>query len=262
MARQFIRWFRSPKIALFKTLYINFRALKFKDALKFPILVYDSHLKVSSVGKMHFTCPVKYGLVDIGKGFFFSSSRGELCNTGTIVFHGKCHILNGTKISNHGIIELGDNCSFGEDMKIIIWDSLKLGRMNRFAYGTTIMDTSGHPVADIKTGEVRRFTRGIELADYCWVGNSCKLCPGTKIPSHTIISNFSLLNKNYMDIGDYCMLGGIPAKVLRKSLVKIEKIDLWDEIKEKFRQNPNIQSLNIKNIIDNDLASLSDFVTP
>lgn len=259
MIHKIVRWMKSPKIALLKTLYVNFRALKFRDAVKLPILIYDSHLKISSVGNIVFSCSVQHGMVDIGKGFFFSTGRGEICNTGTLIFHGKCHILNGVKISNHGIIEIGDNSSLGEDMKIIVWEKLKLGKMNIFAYGTTIMDTSGHPVANIKTGVVKRYTVGIELADYCWIGNTCKICPGTKLPPHTIVSNFSLLNKDYMDIGEYCLLGGIPAKMLRDNVVKIDRRDLWSDIKNKFDEAPNLLSLNIKDIIDSDLASLSDY---
>lgn len=257
-----IRQYRQTNIfhiSLVKTLVINFRSLPLRDAIKLPVLIYDHKFKISSIGKIVFLCPVKTGLVEIGKGFFFDVSRGQLCNTGTIYFEGRCKILNGVKISNHGVIKIGDNCSFGEEMKIIIWDRLTLGKMNRFAYGTTIMDTSGHPVADIKTGTVCRYTRGITLGDYCWYGNSCKICPGTIIPSHTIVSNLSLLNKDYSLITEYSLLGGIPARVLKEGVVKIDRLDVWNDIKTRFHQDSQLEQINIKHLIDSELSSLSEY---
>lgn len=248
------------KIALIKTFIINFRALPFHQAVHFPILIYDRKFKLTSIGKIKILTKARFKLIEIGKGDFFNIGQGELLNSGLIIFNGKCTILRGAKINNQGIIELGIHSWIGENISIIVRDKLYIGKFTQLPFNTVIMDSSGHPILDIEKGEVKRFTNSIHIGDYCWIGNSSLINGGTYLPDYTIVTNRSLLNKDYSNIEKYSLIGGSPAKVLRTGLLKVNKISIWYDCLNKFKKDPNLQYINISEKIKNlSLEELSKY---
>lgn len=257
-----IKFLRSNffKIAFIKTFLINFRTLPFKQAIHLPIVIYDRKFKLTSIGKIKINTESKFNLIEIGKGFFFSVGQGGLINSGLIIFNGKCSILKGAKITNQGIIELGNNSLIGENMSVIIRDKLFIGNYTRLPFNTVIMDSSGHPVLDIEKGTVKRFTNPIYIGNYCWVGNSSTINGGTYLPDYTIVTNRSLLNKDYSNIEKYCLMGGTPAKVLKTGLLKINKIPIWYDCLDRFNNDPNLKYIDISEKIKNlSLEELSKY---
>ena len=53
----------------------------------------------------------------------------------------------------------------------------------------------------------------ITIGSYCFIGTSCVLLGGSRLPSFSFLSAMSLLNKDYEET--YSMYGGIPAKLLK-----------------------------------------------
>lgn len=232
-------------LAFFKTLIVNFRGLPFSQAIFLPIIIFDSKLKLTSIGKIRIEGTLSRGMIEIGKGFFSTIGRGELMNSGTLIFYGKCSILRGTLINNQGVIRFGHNSHIGEHMKIIIKESLEIGTMCRMAFSTIIMDTSGHPILDLSTGYVKRFFKGIRIGNYCWIGNSCSINAGTVLPDYVIVGNRSLLNKDYThEIQQFSLIGGVPAKLLKKNVLRVSKESVWFSYIRQFEQDIHLASIN------------------
>lgn len=60
----------------------------------------------------------------------------------------------------------------------------------------------------------RQHAISVEIGDYCFVGSGCIILPGSKLPSYSILSAFSLLNKAYSD--QLWFYGGIPTKPIKQ----------------------------------------------
>lgn len=248
------------QIAIIKTLILNFKTLPWKQAIKLPIVIYDKKYKLTSIGKIKINAQAQYNLIEIGKGFFSNVGQGEIMNSGTIIFNGKCSILRGATITNQGIIELGENSLIGENLKIIIRSKLSIGKMTLLPFNTVIMDSSGHPVLNMETKTVNRFTKPIHIGDYCWIGNSSTINGGTILPDYTIVTNRSLLNKDYTYLEKYSLIGGTPAKLIKSGQLKINKKTIWFSLLKKFNEEPELSSINISDEITNySLEELSTY---
>ncbi|GAC16447.1 acyltransferase [Aliiglaciecola lipolytica] len=61
---------------------------------------------------------------------------------------------------------------------------------------------------DLKEGRQR--SAPVNIGDYCFVGTSCVLLPGSKIPNYSILAAGSVLTKEMLE--ENCLYGGGPAK--------------------------------------------------
>ena len=101
--------------AIPKTMYFNFKYLKFKDALKMPILVSHRVLLMETEGKIEINKYLKTAMVRIGFGkvaiFDQHNSRTIWQVSGLVVFSGNTHIGHGSEISvaSSGTLSFGDN---------------------------------------------------------------------------------------------------------------------------------------------------------
>lgn len=85
-----------------------------------------------------------------------------------------------------------------------------------------------------------------------WIGYDAIIMPGVKIGDGAIIGTRAVVTK---DIPPYTIVGGVPAKPIRKrfddkTIEKLLSIKWWNWDKEKIKQNiQSIQSGNINNLI-------------
>ena len=137
---------------------------------------------------------------------------------------------------------MGDNCTMGDDSKLICYRSIKLGHDCDLTWQTQTMDFNSHFIED-SDGNVQQIIKPIELGDYVWVGNRSTIMPGTRIPSWTIIASNSLCNKDYTTlIPSESIIGGTPAKLIRSGLHRI-----YDRAREQYilqQQFNNPQKIN------------------
>ena len=59
---------------------------------------------------------------------------------------------------------------------------------------------------------------------------------GTYLPAYTIVASNSLVNKNYKEMGEHCMIGGIPAKFITNG---VERLLLNDKEIDKLFKDEN-----------------------
>ena len=56
--------------------------------------------------------------------------------------------------------------------------------------------------------------KDIILGKECWIGMNSVILPGVTLGDHTIVAAGAVVNKSFHD--GYCVIGGVPAKILKK----------------------------------------------
>lgn len=77
-----------------------------------------------------------------------------------------------------------------------------------------IMPCDGHSILDMKTNHIVNIPTPISIGNHCWIGNSCKIIRGAKLPNNTIVGIGSIVNKSFEE--EYTILAGNPAKVIKR----------------------------------------------
>ncbi len=136
-------------------------------------------------------------------------------------------------------------------------DKLIIGKFCSIACGTKFMFTSGnHSLKSLSTYTFPIFFDEWELdsknvksawdnkgdiiiGNDVWIGYEAIIMPGVRIGDGAIIATRAVVTK---DVEPYTIVGGIPAKVIRKrfddrTIEKLLKIKWWDWNKEKIQKN-------------------------
>lgn len=87
-------------------------------------------------------------------------------------------------------IEIGKNTYVGPSVKII--------SANHNLYDFSIHDPE----------------KPIIIGNNCWIGANAVILPGIKLADHTIVAAGAVVSKSYLE--EDCIIGGVPAKILKK----------------------------------------------
>lgn len=128
-------------------------------------------------------------------------------------------ILEVYKMPNeYPLISIGNNCHFGEYThltcinKIIIGDGLLTGRfvlITDNSHGETIRNHMSVP-----PNKRSLYSKGpVIIGKNVWIGDKVTILPGVVIGDGAIIAAGAVVN---VDVPSYSVVGGIPAKVLKK----------------------------------------------
>jgi len=94
----------------------------------------------------------------------------------------------------------------------------------------------------------------IVIGNDVWIGYEAVIMPGVKIGDGAIIATRAVVTH---DVPPYTIVGGVPAKVIRKrfdddTINKLQKLKWWDWPEEKIKENIKfIQQGNIDELIKN-----------
>ena len=183
------------------------------------------------------------------KGMLFIGKRVKIKNKKKISFNGSATIEDGCFIQalSKGGITVGNNFSLGRNSiiectgvirelgeELIIGDNvgiaanafiamrgkIEIGSNTIFGPNVSI-HAENHNFSDIdKPIKLQGATRkGVKIGEDCWIGSKAVILDGVTIGSHSIIGAGAVITK---DIPEYCIAGGVPAKVIkmRKEEVK------------------------------------------
>lgn len=143
----------------------------------------------------------------------------------------RCNIASGVQLTawdkyqNQSFtpeIVLGDNCSIGEDSHITAINSIRLGKNVLLGKKILITDNA-HGTSTIDLLEIAPnfrplYSKGpVIIEDNVWIGEKSSIMPGVHIGKGCIIAANSVVTK---DVPPYCVVAGIPAKVVKIMNVK------------------------------------------
>lgn len=200
-----------------KTLYVNFKMLRFKEAIKLPIWIYGKMSFRSLKGKIIIDSPIYPGMIRIGrKDWYVTTNISQSIWTinGVLKFKGKLNIYHGSYItvSNNGYLEIGaEGTIVGSGCKFICFEKIVIGNNVSITWECQMIDTSFHYVEQLENNKIPPLTKPIVISDNCWIGNRTTISKGTYLPKHSIVASNSLVNKDFRNVGEYQMFAGLPA---------------------------------------------------
>lgn len=207
------------------TLIVNFKLLPFRQAIKFPIIVYHRTRIIHCTGIAKFeNVKVEFKMVQIGAhgSDMFSNQSTTIDVRGVIIFRGShIRIGHGTlfRVESNAIVEFYENSIIGANNIIFCCHSIKFHKNSLFSWNCQIMDSDTHHLINTATGEANEITKEVIIGEDTWIGNHVIINKGTKLPCGTTVSSFSLCNKDYSKIIEpYSIIGGIPAKLLKTNM--------------------------------------------
>lgn len=114
--------------------------------------------------------------------------------------------------------DVGKNIHVGEDFltnynvtildvdKVTIGDYCMIGP-------NSIISTVNHPLSAKGRREKLSITKPVIIGNDVWIGANCVILPGVTIGNNVIVGAGAVVSK---DVPDNCVVGGVPAKVIRK----------------------------------------------
>lgn len=239
-----------------KTIYFNVAVFGIKGALRLPVFLYGKvRLEGLHRGCIELQHP-RTGGVRIGGGRFTEMYGYSNINKSFLRIRGKL-VLGNNVIMQQGIVlsvchnatlRIGNNVFFNERVTIHSKDSISIGDKCRFGWNTQILDSGFHYM--INKGKIAYRNAPVVLEHNVWVANGVSIMKGTYLPAYTVVASNSLVNKNYSEIGEHCLIGGVPAKYITNGVERLlirdsevdelfsspEEILMYDAVKNEFEK--------------------------
>lgn len=197
------------------------RYLCIRQAFYVPVLVHP-RVKVAKLhkGSICFNTPLRHGLLTIG----FDGTIGRSnCQTiisiskgGKFIVGENVLMARGTRlvIGERGVMIIGNNfwcncdCYFNCTTKVIIGDN------NMYGWNVGFNTSDGHSV--YVNGLKKTMDGNITVENHVWIASNCTITKCAYIAEDCVLTQKSLINKAFNT--PRCMIGGIPAKVLKEGV--------------------------------------------
>lgn len=208
-------------ISLPITLYVNFRCLPFKTALRLPIFVgHRTHIDKLS-RNIVFGCKPTTFMVRIGFGGTAGRETGKknyllLNKSASLKFNGRCTMSSGVSlILDLGSLEIGDNFFCNKNCTFSCNDKITIGDNALFGWNVELLDSDNHKLIHKK--KAQSCDRGeIRIGNHVWVASYSHILKNSFIPDSSIVAYHSLVTKRFD--GEKLLIGGCPAKVIEEQV--------------------------------------------
>ena len=205
------------------TIFVNFKLLPFRQAIKFPIVVYHRFRLECAKGKIVIQTPhVKRGMIRFGSQgseMFPISNETILYLNGDMVCEGTLVVGVGSciRVGEGATLTFGKGTILGAQNLVFCEERITLRDDFLSAWQCQIMDTDRHCLTDMQTSIKAPCKKEIFVGRHTWIGNSVFLYKDTHLPDDSIVASGSICNKDYSEEKPYCLFAGRPAKVIRRN---------------------------------------------
>lgn len=206
-----------------KSIWLNFRKLPFRQAIRMPILVYRTKLKSISGSIEIKAAKLKTGLIKIGFGTTQVSDiqreRVILNIDGKVVFNGKCKFGTGSRIfvGKDATVSFGDNFNATSHLKLVCNRQMTFGNDDLLSWNCLLMDTDQHTVVDGNTGEKVNQDKPILIGNHVWMGCNTTVMKGAEVADNVIIGSNSVIAGKHLTAG--VAIAGNPARTVKENIV-------------------------------------------
>lgn len=203
-----------------KTIWINFKTLKFKQAIFLPLLI-SRKVRVKEVYRNSFEIPKNAKTFSIkigteGADGVAHNQRGCIVihKNSKFVFKGKASISRGILIRSSGCISFGNNFYCNSNLSLICDKNITFGDDCLLGWNIHIRDCDGHSI--YQNGERINQSDEVIIGNHVWVGQDVKILKGAKIPDGCVVAMNSCVTKKFEDLDT--VIGGYPAKVIKTNI--------------------------------------------
>lgn len=237
-----------------KTLYVNFKLLPFKDAVKCPILIFGRcFTQISDDAKVEFiNGDISFASVFIGNtssavwGFNIRPINTSLIWNGLITFSGKKQFIgNGSciNVAKGAHLYLGDHVIINNNVKLCCQQRIHLDDRTGVSWECQVFDTNFHYLVD-ENGHVGHKSGCIHIGKNCWIGNRVTIQKGTVLEDDSTVASNSLINKDFSGI-KYGLFAGSPAKLLKTGMLRSRNYALEYKLDDYFATYPEISVVEV-----------------
>lgn len=191
------------EVNIFSTIYINFITFSLDKAILFPILIFGRvNIKNARKGKLVFDCPLKTGILQIGKhGLGFLDKYNCLTKWNIA---GTLHISGKTRIGQGCCVEVGENATMtlGRDFNvtgrsvILCSNRITFGDGCLLSWDLLIMDKDWHSVISTVDGGMLNFSKPINVGNHVWIGCRSTILKGVNISNDVIVAANSTISRS------------------------------------------------------------------
>lgn len=186
---------------LIHSIYINFKYLPFRQAIKLPIFVYrPKFLELN--GKIKIESPIKTGMIQLGfyRVPLYSDSGCLFQINGDVIFKGKAKIGNDSKliVGNGATLTFGDNFNATAAFKVVCYNNIIFEKNALIGWDNLFMDYDFHELTYVNQMGGKGYGSIIIKQD-TWFCNGCRTYKNVSIPKYSVISANSILSNISMD---------------------------------------------------------------
>ena len=231
-----------------KSIYFNFKLLPFRQAIKFPVLFSFSVRFGGLNGELIFNVPIQFNMVRFGAQIEKTkthANKAQLTLNGKLIINGKLNVCPDYNIyiDSNGSLSIGQNTFIGSNVKISsIGAAINIGSQVQISYDSQLMSSNVHYIMDVETREIQAINGNININDYSWIANRCSIMKGSALPAKSIVTSNSLVNKNFINLPENSIIGGVPAKLISSNKVRIFNFRTEGMLNLFFEKNPNVST--------------------
>lgn len=223
---------------IFKTIYVNFKLLPFKQAVFLPFVIYNKTQFKLSKSKLYLNVPAKFGLIKWGfqndwQVSKYTPSLLMLIN-GKVYINGNIIVAPGCTVRVHeGVLSFGNKVFIGGGSKVLSNNHIEIDDQTMVAFGSIICDTDFHYLKH--NGVIRNCSGTIKIGKNCWIGNNTTIMRNSILPDNTIVGSKSYVNKDFSNVEPMSILIGTPAHVAKSGYERIPT-SMEGELRRYFKE--------------------------
>lgn len=155
-------------------------------------------------------------VVEIGERCRLDSIIIRVTGNGNKIKIGNNVLLTGAvSLCGAGYISIGNNTTVGRCSMTAYRGGISIGKYCMFAKGLEIRTTDSHPIYDLVTRKRVNREASVKIDDYVWCGMNVTVVKGAHIKKSSVVALGSIVTKEF---APFCLIGGVPAKVIRRNI--------------------------------------------
>ena len=258
---------RRRGLSIINTIYLNFKVLPFKYAIKLPFAVGKN---IEFIGlqniKVRFYKDIK------PQKFMFKLG---ICNTYMIPLKGTWSLLRFEKgsvlvigkdvliapgfsinIYKNAVLTIGSDILINFRNKIYCKNSISINDHIRIGWENQIYDSTFHFIYNNKNRSIGNCYGKIEIGSFSWITNRCTLSGNVFLPPYSIIASNSLANKDYSQYtSEGNLFAGSPIELKTTGVYRIFNGKKQSELFNYFKNNMNDK------IVMDEKFNIYDYIT-
>ena len=109
-------------------------------------------------------------------------------------------------------LEVDDNFYANHGCTILDCNKIKIGK-NCLLAPHVCISAATHPIDPTLRADGKEYTAPITIGDNVWIGANATICPGVTLGDNVVVGAGAVVTK---DFPNNVVIGGVPAKILRK----------------------------------------------
>ena len=214
------QWFKQL-LSIPKSLFYSIRLMGVQSVVRLPIrIAYDTHVKGLTKETFDTSAVVKFS-IGFGGSEGVTSKGGSALLVGPggkIIPKGKISLAAGSviRVDEGATLIIGDGFASNKNTEIFCSKQITIGESCLFGWNVAVRDSDGHRIRT-ESGEYLVDRKDVSIGNHVWVAANVDILKGSRIGDNCVVGYRSCV-LGVLDCSN-AIIGGYPAKILRKNIV-------------------------------------------